>query len=104
NVSSFSLRLINLSLFYFKYFGTVANSFKDMSNSVRMGIGDKNLPEIMITHQLHQVLNPLIIYLVKNIIKKQNRNSSGGFFYQIKLGKLKRNQKRFLLSLRSELL
>ena len=48
-----------------------------MCYSVRMGIGNKNLTEIMITHQLHQVLNPLIVNLIKNIIEQQNRNSAG---------------------------
>ena len=59
---------------------------------------------MIITNKFYQLLYPIVVEFVKNIIQKQNRFVTNLSVIKIKLRQFNRNDKRLLLSLRRKLL
>ena len=65
-------------------------------------IRNKNLPETVARHQLHNLLHPSRVQLVENIIQQhQWRRPASRPFQKLKLRQLQRNQERLVLPLRT---
>ena len=69
-----------------------------------MGVAYKDLPEAILVDQADNVGNPLFVQLVKDIIKQEDGDPCQLVCHELKLGKLKRDQVGFLLSLTPEFL
>jgi hypothetical protein len=46
------------------------NRFKNSLNPVSLGICNKHLPETILTHQPDQLLHPVIIQFIKDIVEE----------------------------------
>ena len=80
------------------------DSLENFLNPASLGVGDEHLPKIILTHEFYQLLNPVVVQLIENIIKKEDRLISFFLFGVVELSQLNGDHKGLLLPLGAEFL
>lgn len=85
-------------------FVTLVRRFDDGFGALRMRIGYEQLPKVVVVDHFYDLADARFIEFVKNVIKQKNWFFARFFFDEIELRQFERDQKRFLLALRTEFL
>ena len=90
--------LRNLTILYMEYFGVLVG-FEYLGQVLPVGVGDKDLSELVALHHLHDALYAFAVKSIENIVEQQY-----WFTYIQSLCQFHREDESTLLSLRADLL
>ena len=79
------------------------NFLQDSLQTLLVGIGYKDLTELVLSHQANDVFHPSCIKFIKNIVQQEDGGNFCKLSDELKLGQFKRHKEGFLLPLRTTL-